>query len=140
SDRFKAISPSSYTSSNTKAEASTQVNDIKSPSSSPLVLRSGTGNAEIGRPSLPKVSEGSVKAADASSKIQESVQQSRWKDITSDRFKDISPSSYTSSNTKDTKAEASTQVNGIKSPSSPLVLRSGTGNAENDRPSLPKVS
>ncbi|XP_045808055.1 uncharacterized protein LOC123902387 isoform X2 [Trifolium pratense] len=140
SDRFKAISPSSNTSSNTKAEASTQVNDIKSPSSSPLVLRSGTGNAENGRPSLPKVSEGSVKVADASSKIQESVQQSRWKDITSDRFEDISPSSYTSSNTKDTKAEASTQVNSIKSPSSPLVLRSGTGNAENGRPPVPKIS
>ncbi|CAJ2628137.1 unnamed protein product [Trifolium pratense] len=134
----ESTTSSSYVNTkDTKAEASAQVNGIKSPSSS-LVLRSGSGNAENGRPSLPKIPVGSVKVADASSKIQENVQQSRWKDITSDRFKAISPSSNTSSNTK---AEASTQVNDIKSPSSsPLVLRSGTGNAENGRPSLPKVS
>ncbi|KAK2402048.1 EEIG1/EHBP1 protein amino-terminal domain protein [Trifolium repens] len=134
----ESTTSSSYVNTkDTKAEASAQVNGIKSPSSS-LVLRSGTGKAENGRPSSPKISDVSVKVADASSKIQESVQQSRWKDITTDRFKAISPSSYTSSNTKD---EASTQVNDIRSPtSSPLALRSGTGNAENGRPSLPKIS
>ncbi|CAJ2628140.1 unnamed protein product [Trifolium pratense] len=96
----ESTTSSSYVNTkDTKAEASAQVNGIKSPSSS-LVLRSGSGNAENGRPSLPKIPVGSVKVADASSKIQENVQQSRWKDITSDRFKAISSSSKTSSSMK----------------------------------------
>ncbi|KAL2325152.1 hypothetical protein Fmac_024210 [Flemingia macrophylla] len=60
---------------NIEGEASTQFNDIKTPSS-PTVLRSDRGNAANGRPSLPESSEKTFKLADASSEIQESIQQS----------------------------------------------------------------
>ncbi|XP_004495366.1 uncharacterized protein [Cicer arietinum] len=96
----KCIIPSESTSSsllvNTTAETSTQVNGVKSPSSS-MVLRSDTENAENGRPSLHKISEGSIKVADASSEIQESIEQSRSLDITGDIFKAKSSSSFISS-------------------------------------------
>ncbi|WJX12491.1 hypothetical protein P8452_02986 [Trifolium repens] len=118
-----------------KVEASTQVNGIKSPSSS-LVLRSGTGNAENGRPSLPKISEGSVKVADASSKIQEGTQQSRWKDISSDRFKAISPSSDTSSSMKP-HIEISSQSQAIPKD---ISQEDSTGNSRYKEDSPKKVS
>ena len=99
----ECIQPSESTASwlpvNTKAETTAQVNGIEPPSSS-MVLRSGMANAENGRISVPKISEGSVKVADASSEIQKNIRQSRWRDITGDRFKDISPSPYSSSSTK----------------------------------------
>ncbi|AES61091.1 putative EEIG1/EHBP1 domain-containing protein [Medicago truncatula] len=99
----ECIQPSESTTSwlptNTKAEASAQVNGIEPPSSS-MVLRSGMANAESGRTSVPKISEGSVKVADASSEIQINIQRSRWQDITGNRFKDVAPSPYTSSSMK----------------------------------------
>ncbi|XP_027366772.1 uncharacterized protein LOC113873024 isoform X2 [Abrus precatorius] len=57
----------------TEGEASTQFNDIESPSSS-MVLCSDVENAANDRPSLPKISKASVKVADASSENQESIQ------------------------------------------------------------------
>lgn len=80
---------------NTKAEASTQVNGIKSPSS--VVLCSGMGNASNGRAS-PEISKECVNVDDASSEFQESIQQSYGQNITKgDMFKAISPASCISS-------------------------------------------
>ncbi|XP_050891918.1 uncharacterized protein LOC127097464 isoform X5 [Lathyrus oleraceus] len=80
------------------ADASSEIQERIQPypSSSPG-LRLGIGNVENGRPSSPKISKRSVKVADASSEIQERIQQSRWQDISVDRFKAISPSSNISS-------------------------------------------
>ncbi|KAJ1398936.1 NT-type C2 domain [Sesbania bispinosa] len=85
---------------NTKDEASTKANGIESPSSS-VVLSSDMRNAANERSSLPKISEESVKVADASSKIQESLQQSCEQNITKgDILKAISPDPYISSSMK----------------------------------------
>ncbi|KAG4395363.1 hypothetical protein AAZX31_20G194600 [Glycine max] len=59
---------------NAEGEPSTQSSGIISPSSS-MVLSSDVGNASHGRPLLPKISEESVKLADASSEIRKSIQQ-----------------------------------------------------------------
>ncbi|KAE9619159.1 hypothetical protein Lal_00047068 [Lupinus albus] len=83
----KLVTPLEHTTSsllsNNDDEASTQFNEIKSPSPS-MVLSSDMGNAAHNRPSLPRVSEESVKVADASSKIPESIQKFPGRNITED--------------------------------------------------------
>lgn len=72
------LSAESTTSSlvgNTRSEAPTQFNGIKSPPSS-TILGSDMGNAAYGRPSLPKTSVETVKLSDPISEIQENIQQS----------------------------------------------------------------
>ncbi|XP_019428039.1 PREDICTED: uncharacterized protein LOC109336104 isoform X2 [Lupinus angustifolius] len=86
--------------SNMDDGASTQFKDIKSPSSS-TVLSPDMGNATSDRPSLPKISEESVKVADASSKTLESVQKFPGENITEDDMvKAKISASYISSSTQ----------------------------------------
>ncbi|CAI8603120.1 unnamed protein product [Vicia faba] len=126
---------------NTKAESPSQINGFKSPSSSP-VLRSGIGNVENGRPSSPKVSKRSAKAADASSGIQERIQQSPFSSpvlrSSIGNVENGSPSSPKISKRSVNVADASSEIQ--ESPSPSPVLRSGIGNVENGSPSSPKIS
>ncbi|CAL0299903.1 unnamed protein product [Lupinus luteus] len=86
--------------SNMDDDASTQFNDIKSPSSS-MALSSDMRNATNDKPSLPKISEESVKVADASSKIPERIQKFPAENITEDDMvKAKISASYISSSTQ----------------------------------------
>ncbi|KAI4345819.1 hypothetical protein L6164_012911 [Bauhinia variegata] len=77
-----------------EAESNKQLNGIKSPLSS-MVLSSDTGNALNDSLSLPKSHEESVKVADGSYKIRESIHQSSRKNITRDvKEKILSSASY----------------------------------------------
>ncbi|XP_061370788.1 uncharacterized protein LOC133313429 isoform X2 [Gastrolobium bilobum] len=95
------VLPSESTSSsllgNTDDEESTKFNSFKYPSSS-VFLCSDIGNAANGRSSLPKISEGSVQVADASSEVREIIQQSCEQNVTKgDMVRAISSPSYISS-------------------------------------------
>ncbi|XP_058770757.1 uncharacterized protein LOC131644309 [Vicia villosa] len=130
---------------NSKAESSSQINGVKSPSSSP-VLRSGNGNVENGRPSSPKISKRSVKAADASSQIQERIQESPSSSpVLRSGIGNVEngrPSSPKISKRSVKVADASSEIHERieQSSSSSPVLLPGIGNVENGRPSSPKIS
>ncbi|XP_050891922.1 uncharacterized protein LOC127097464 isoform X9 [Lathyrus oleraceus] len=130
---------------NTKAGSPSHINDIKSPSSSP-VLGTGVGNVENGSPSSPKISKRSVKVADASSEKQERIQQSPSSspvlrsgigNVENDR-PSLPEISKRSVKVADASSEIQERIQ--QSPSSSPVLRSGIGNVESGRPSLPEIS
>ncbi|XP_050891921.1 uncharacterized protein LOC127097464 isoform X8 [Lathyrus oleraceus] len=130
---------------NTKAGSPSHINDIKSPSSSP-VLGTGVGNVENGSPSSPKISKRSVKVADASSEKQERIQQSPSSspvlrsgigNVENDR-PSLPEISKRSVKVADASSEIQERIQ--QSPSSSLVLHPGIGNVENGRPSLPEIS
>ncbi|XP_050891923.1 uncharacterized protein LOC127097464 isoform X10 [Lathyrus oleraceus] len=130
---------------NTKAGSPSHINDIKSPSSSP-VLGTGVGNVENGSPSSPKISKRSVKVADASSEKQERIQQSPSSspvlrsgigNVENDR-PSLPEISKRSVKVADASSEIQERIQ--PSPSSSPVLHPGIGNVENGRPSLPEIS
>ncbi|CAK8572106.1 unnamed protein product [Lathyrus sativus] len=130
---------------NTKAGSPSHINDNKSLSSS-SVLRSGVENVENSSPSSPKISKRSVKVADASSEIQERIQQSPSSSLVLrpgiGNVENGRPSLpeivKRSVKVADTSSEIQERIQ--QSLSSSPVLHSGIGNVENGRPSLPEIS